>query len=492
MSELTKLTYDQLREGYLSGKFLPSDVVKAYLQRMEACEELNAYITPLPEHAMAQANDADIRVKKGDMRPLEGFPLAVKDLFCTQNILTTAASHILHNFTPFYESTITERLSHAGTILLGKTNMDEFAMGSSTENSAYGPCESPWRNKATPTKPLSPGGSSGGSSCAVAARMALGALGSDTGGSIRQPASFTGLVGLKPTYGRCSRYGMIAFASSFDQAGPLTRTVKDTVHLFEHMSGYDPRDSTTAMLPRFSLKESLEKPLIKLKVGIPKEYKISAHHPEVMDAWHDTIKWIRSEGATIEEVSLPHSEYSLPTYYIIAPAEASSNLQRYDGIRYGLRVGDKNIDEIYEKTRSEGFGDEVQRRIVVGTFVLSSGAYEDYYLRGLQVRRLIRNEYKKVLKEVDVLLTPTTPTPPFALGEKISNPMEMYLSDILTVGANLAGLPAISVPVGLSKQGLPIGMQFTGFDFQEELLFRIAHQLEQFTQFPSRVLSEVI
>jgi len=476
--DYTKLTYRQLRHGYGQKDFLPSEVLDAYIARIETLRDLNVFLTETLDTAKAQALDSDARFQSGTARPLEGLPFSIKDIFCTQGVRTTCGSAILENFVPFYESTITQRLKDAGVIALGKTNMDEFAMGSSNETSAFGPCISPLISKSDPAKKLIPGGSSGGSAASVLARMCVGSIGTDTGGSIRQPASFCGIVGLKPTYGRCSRYGVIGFASSLDHAGPLARTVEDTMDLFAQMSGHDPKDATTAVLPPFQLQHPLNTPLKGLKVGIPKEYRDEGLDAEVQTYWDKTAQFLKDQGAEIIDVSLPHTHYGLPTYYIIAPAEASSNLARYDGVRYGLRAEGADLNALYTNTRSQFFGEEVKRRILVGTYVLSSGAYEDFYLRSLQVRRLVREEFKSVFKKVDVLLTPTTPSTAFGLGEKLQNPMAMYLSDVFTVGANLAGIPALSVPVGLSTDGLPIGMQIMAGDFQEELLFRVGKQIE--------------
>lgn len=492
MSDLTKLGYTALRKGYHAKSFSVREVLEAYMARIEANQHLNAFVTMLKDEALEAAKQADVRFQKNEARPLEGLPLAVKDIFCTKGILTTAGSKILHNFIPPYESTVTAKLQGAGCLNLGKVNMDEFAMGSSTESSYFGPSVSPWVGKEN-TKKKSPGGSSGGSSAAVAARLSLAALGTDTGGSIRQPAAFTGIVGLKPTYGRCSRYGIIAFASSLDQAGPMTQTLTDAALLFEHMNGHDEKDSTSAAVDpyRFDI-ASMGASIKGLRVGIPKEFRSEGLSPEIDAAWQEMARLLEKEGATLVDVSLPHTKYALPTYYIIAPAEASSNLSRYDGVRFGLRAeGVQNLEELYQKTRSEGFGEEVKRRILIGTYVLSAGAYEDYYLRSLQVRRLLRNEFKETFQKVDVLLTPTTPSPAFAVGEKASNPMEMYLSDVYTVSVNLAGLPGLSLPVGLTKSGLPIGMQLIGNDFREDLLFRVGHKMESHLNFVNTLHEEI-
>lgn len=489
-TDFTRFSYRALREGYVKKEFTPSEVIAAYLAHMADHRHLNAYLTETADHAMAMALAADKRQQHGEMLLLDGFPLAVKDIFCTKGVRTTAGSKILENFIPFYESTVTQKLADAGAIMLGKVNMDEFAMGSSNETSAYGPCISPWKSNAH-DKDITPGGSSGGSTAAVAARMALAALGTDTGGSIRQPAAFTGLVGLKPTYGRCSRRGIIAFASSLDQAGPIGRNIEDTACLFQHMSGHDPKDATSAHLPAFTMGKELDASIKGLKVGIPMEYRSKYLSPEMQVWWDKTAGWLKDEGAEIVDVSLPHTDNGLPAYYIIAPAEAAANLARYDGVRFGARVEGETLDALYENTRTKGFGEEVKRRIMIGNYVLSAGAYEDFYLRGLQVRRLFRNEMKEAFEKVDVLLTPTTPTPAFSIGEKIDDPMAMYLSDMYTVAANLAGTPGLSVPVGLSETGLPIGMQLLGGDNQEELLLRVGYHIEQHAQFSARALKEV-
>ncbi len=489
--ELTCFTYRDLRAGYIKKDFRPTEVVSAYLARIADCQHFNAYITETAEHAFSAATAADERQIRGTMLPLEGFPLAVKDIFCTKDVRTTAGSKILENFVPFYESTVTAQLNAAGAIMLGKNNMDEFAMGSSNETSAYGPSINPWKSTEH-DKALTPGGSSGGSAAAVAARMALGALGTDTGGSIRQPAAFTGLVGLKPTYGRCSRWGIIAFSSSLDQAGPIGHTIEDVAYLLQHMSHHDPKDSTSAHMAPFHIRTSLDHSIEGRKVGIPVEYRSSSLDPEIQKWWNKTETWLREEGAEIVDVSIPHAHNGLPAYYIVAPAEAAANLARYDGVRFGMRAGGETLDALYENTRTTGFGEEVKRRLMIGNYVLSAGAYEDFYLRGLQVRRLFRDAMKSIFSTVDVMLTPTTPTTAFALGEKIDDPMAMYVSDMYTVAANLAGMPGLSVPVGLSTYGLPIGMQLLGADYQEEILLRVGHHIEKHAQFSVNALQEVV
>ncbi|GBE42871.1 glutamyl-tRNA(Gln) amidotransferase subunit A [bacterium BMS3Bbin10] len=404
-------------------------------------------------------------------------PLGVKDLFCTRDVRTTAGSHILDGFTPTYESTITANLWDAGAVMLGKLNCDEFAMGSSNETSYYGPAISPWRREGS-NAPLVPGGSSGGSAAAVAAGMCLGATATDTGGSIRQPAALTGTVGVKPTYGRCSRWGIVAFASSLDQAGPIARSVRDAAIMLGVMASFDPKDSTSVDLPVPDYEAALGGGVKGLKVGIPKEYRIEGMPEEIDKLWREGVEWLKSEGAEIRDVSLPHTKYALPAYYIVAPAEASSNLARYDGVRYGLRVPGADIIEQYENTRSEGFGAEVKRRVLIGTYVLSAGYYDAYYLKAQRVRTLIKRDFEKVFEDVDILLTPTTPGPAFALGEKSGDPIEMYLNDIFTVTANMSGLPGISVPAGLSGEGTPLGLQLIGKAFDEETLFRAGKVLE--------------
>ena len=490
MADLTKLSYQEIRNGFEKKEFLPSDVLQAYRSRADEFQYLNVFVHDEFDTALEKAFQADQRVKNREaLKILDGFPLAVKDNFSVQGMPTTACSKILKNFIPFYDSTVTKQLAEAGCLFVGMTNMDEFAMGSSTENSIYGPSINPWSCSIDSGKQYAPGGSSGGSAAAVASRMALGALGTDTGGSIRQPAAFCGLVGLKPTYGRCSRYGIIAFASSLDQAGPLTATVRDAIYLFENMSGVDRLDSTSANLPAFKFEE---KNIVKgLKVGLPIEFLEICTNEEVKESWLASAKALEQMGAELKEVSLPHLNQALATYYIIAPAEVSTNLARYDGIRYGNRIEGKTLEETYSLSRSEGFGEEVKRRIMVGTYVLSSGAYEDFYLKGLKVRNLIFKEMSHAFNEVDVLLTPTTPSPPFALGEKLSNPMEMYFSDIFTVGANLSGMPALSLPTSLSKNGLPLSVQLIGNSFQENLLFNTALSLEREFEF-KKILNQEI
>ena len=429
---------------------------------------------------MAEA--ADERLARGEALPLDGIPIAVKDLFCTKGILTTAGSHILDGFCPPYESTVTERLWRAGAVMLGKANLDEFAMGSSTTTSWYGPVENPWRRPGD-NRPLVPGGSSGGSAAAVAARAALAAIGTDTGGSIRQPASFCGIVGLKPTYGRCSRWGVVAYASSLDHPGPMARTVRDVAIMLGVMAGHDPRDSTSAPVPVPDFEAALTGDIRGLRIGIPKEYRVDGMPGEIEALWQRGEEWLRAAGAEPVEISLPMTRYALPAYYIIAPAEASSNLARYDGVRFGLRVDGNSLDEMYELTRAAGFGAEVRRRVLIGTYVLSAGYYDAYYLKAQRVRTLIARDFANAFERVDCILTPTAPSAAFAIGENSDDPIAMYLNDVFTVPANLAGLPAISVPAGLSADGLPLGLQITGRAFDEETVLRAAEVLESAAQF---------
>ncbi|MEI8296277.1 MAG: Asp-tRNA(Asn)/Glu-tRNA(Gln) amidotransferase subunit GatA [Alphaproteobacteria bacterium] len=486
MTELTKLTIEQARNGLAKKQFSAKELTSAHLKRMEQASGLNVFITQTPELALQTAEVADQRLAGGEARLLEGIPLAIKDLFCTKGVRTTAGSRILENFIPPYESTVTQNLWDAGAVMLGKVNMDEFAMGSANTNSAFGPVISPWRRLDEPQKDLVPGGSSGGSSAAVAANMAMGATGSDTGGSIRQPAAFCGLVGIKPTYGLCSRWGMVAFASSLDQAGPITKTVTDAALMLQAMVGYDPKDSTSVNVPHPDYCSALSGDIRGLRVGIPQEY-VQSLTPEVQTLLNQGIQWLQEQGATIKEVSLPTTSHALPVYYIIAPAEASSNLARYDGLRYGKRVAGSTLDEMYENTRGAGFGDEVQRRVLMGTYVLSAGYYDAYYNQAQKIRTLIARDFERVFGDVDVLLTPTTPTAAFAIDEKPTDPVTMYLNDVFTVTVNLAGLPGISIPVGLSAQGLPLGLQLIGPKFSESVLFNASIAIEQAAGFAEQV-----
>ncbi|HEX5600415.1 MAG TPA: Asp-tRNA(Asn)/Glu-tRNA(Gln) amidotransferase subunit GatA [Hyphomicrobiaceae bacterium] len=479
MSELTKLTLAEAREGLKSKSFTAKELTQAFIDAIEAGNPaLNAYVATTAERALAQAAESDARIARGEARPLEGLPLGVKDLFCTRGVHSQACSHILDGFEPTYESTVTQNLWDAGAVMLGKLNMDEFAMGSSNETSYYGPCISPWRRNDGSNAKLVPGGSSGGSAAAVAADLCLAATATDTGGSIRQPAAFTGTVGLKPTYGRCSRWGIIAFASSLDQAGPITKTVRDAAIMLRHMASHDPKDSTSVDAPVPDYEAEVGQSIKGLRVGVPKEYRVEGMAAEIEELWQKGIAWLKDAGATIHEVSLPHTKYALPAYYIVAPAEASSNLARYDGVRYGLRITGDDLIDTYERTRAEGFGKEVRRRVLIGTYVLSAGYYDAYYLKAQKVRALIKRDFDEAWQKVDVLLTPTTPSPAFALGEKSGDPISMYLQDIFTVTVNMAGLPAISVPGGLSAQGTPLGLQLIGKPFDEGTLLRVAQVIE--------------
>ncbi len=485
---LTKLSLTQARDGLLKKDFSAVELTKAHLAVMDEKRTLNAYITETPELALEQAEASDKRLASGKAGALEGLPIAIKDLYCTKGVRTTAASKILDDFIPPYESTVTQNLWDAGAVMLGKVNMDEFAMGSANINSAYGAVISPWRRSDAPTKDLVPGGSSGGSVAAVAAHMALAATASDTGGSIRQPAAFCGLVGIKPTYGLCSRRGMVAFASSLDQAGPVTRTVRDAALMTQVMASYDPWDSTSLNVEIPDYLGNITSDIQKLRVGIPKEYRENLSE-EMSKLLQQGIDWLTAAGATIHEVSLPTTPYALPTYYVIAPAEASSNLAKYDGLRYGLRIPGATLDEMYENTRREGFGSEVRRRILIGTYVLSAGYYDAYYLKAQKVRTLISQDFDRVFSQVDVLLTPTTPTAAFGIDEKPADPVTMYLNDIFTVTVNLAALPGISIPAGLSKTGLPLGLQLIGPKFSEQTLFNASLAIEEAAGFEEQVNS---
>ncbi|HWG80431.1 MAG TPA: Asp-tRNA(Asn)/Glu-tRNA(Gln) amidotransferase subunit GatA [Stellaceae bacterium] len=478
MAELTELTLADARAGLAAKKFSARDLTAAYIEAMEKARPLNAFITETPERALAMADASDKRLARGAALPLEGMPLAIKDLFCTEGVRTTAGSRILDGFKPPYESTVTAKLWQAGAVMLGKSNMDEFAMGSSNMTSAYGKVENPWRRRGD-NRPLVPGGSSGGSAAAVAARAAIAATGTDTGGSIRQPASFCGIVGLKPTYGRCSRRGIVAFASSLDQAGPMTRDVRDAALMLQAMAGHDPGDSTSADEPVPDFAAALTLDLAGLRVGIPREYRVDGMPADIEKLWQSGIDWLKAWGAQPVEISLKLTKYALPAYYIIAPAEASSNLARYDGVRFGLRVPGETLDEMYENTRAQGFGAEVKRRILIGTYVLSAGYYDAYYLKAQQVRTLIARDFDAAFRQCDVILTPTTPSAAFAAGEKMDDPIAMYLNDVFTVPANLAGLPALSVPAGLSGDGLlPLGLQVIGRHFDEATVLRVGQAIE--------------
>ena len=482
---LTELTLAAARDGLKGKEFSARELTEAHIEAIEAGRTLNAFITETPERAREMAAESDRRIARGEARPLEGLPLAIKDLFCTEGILTTAGSRILHNFVPPYESTVSGNLWRAGAVLLGKTNLDEFAMGSSNVTSWFGPVTSPWTEVGAEA-PRVPGGSSGGSAAAVAARMCLGAIGTDTGGSIRQPASFCGVVGMKPTYGRCSRFGIVAFASSLDQAGPLTRTVRDCAIMLQHMAGYDPNDSTSADVPMPDLETALSGDVRGLRIGIPDEYRLDGTPAAITQLWQDGVDWLKAAGCRVREISLPHTKYALPVYYIVNPAEASSNLARYDGMRYGLRVEGLDLIDTYARTRAAGFGKEVRRRVMIGTYVLSAGYYDAYYLKAQKVRALIKRDFEQAFEQVDLVLTPATPAPAFRLGEKMDDPIAMWLNDVFTVPGNLAGLPGISVPAGLSEDGLPLGLQLIGRPFDEATVLRAADVLERAAAFTAR------
>jgi aspartyl-tRNA(Asn)/glutamyl-tRNA(Gln) amidotransferase subunit A len=485
MTDLTELGLAAARDGLRAKKFSSVELTDAYLAAMAAARELNCYITETPDRARAMAQASDARIASGQAGALEGIPLGIKDLFCTKDVLSTAASHILDGFKPAYESTVTANLWAAGGVMLGKLNLDEFAMGSSNETSYYGPVVNPWR-RAGDTAKLVPGGSSGGSSAAIAAHLCVAATGTDTGGSIRQPAAFTGIVGLKPTYGRCSRWGIVAFASSLDQAGPMARDVRDTAIMLGVMAGHDPKDSTSVDRPVPNYEAALTGNIKGMRIGIPAEYRVDGMPAGIETMWSKGAKWLQEAGAEIVEINLPHTKYALPAYYIVAPAEASSNLARYDGMRYGLRVTGRDLTDTYELSRSAGFGAEVKRRILIGTYVLSAGYYDAYYLRAQRVRTLIANDFKAAFEKVDAILTPATPSPAFAIGERNDDPIGMFLNDVFTVPANLAGLPGISVPAGLSDDGLPLGLQLLGKAFDEENLLRVAGVLEEAAAFTAR------
>jgi aspartyl-tRNA(Asn)/glutamyl-tRNA(Gln) amidotransferase subunit A len=474
---LTSLTIAEARDGLKARQFTALELTEAHLARMGAARGLNAFITETPDLARAAAKLADGRLADDTARPLEGVPLGIKDLFCTDGVMTTAASKILDGFKPQYESTVSQKLWDAGAVMLGKTNLDEFAMGSSNTTSHFGPVENPWR-RAGDNRPMVPGGSSGGSAAAVAAGLCPGATATDTGGSIRQPAAFCGVVGLKPTYGRCSRWGIVAFASSLDQAGPLARNVRDTAIMLTHMAGFDPKDSTSVEQPVPDFEAACKKPIKGLRVGIPAEYRMDGMDPRTEAQWHQGIDWLKDAGCEPVDISLPHTKYALPVYYILAPAEASSNLARYDGVRFGLREPGKDLTELYENTRAEGFGTEVRRRVLIGTYVLSAGYYDAYYLKAQKVRTLIARDFSDAFKNVDVILTPTTPGAAFAIGEKEDDPIAMYLNDVFTVPSSLAGLPAISVPSGFDGDGLPLGLQLIGQNFGEETVIAAAQAIE--------------
>ncbi|HXJ02392.1 MAG TPA: Asp-tRNA(Asn)/Glu-tRNA(Gln) amidotransferase subunit GatA [Micropepsaceae bacterium] len=482
-SDPTRFTIAEAREALAAKDISATELAQAHIGAIAKAHALNAFVTETPEHALSSAETSDARIAAAKAGTLEGIPLAIKDLFCTNGVRTTASSRILDNFVPTYESTVTQNLWNAGAVMLGKTNLDEFAMGSSNETSYFGPVTNPWRAHGR-NEDLVPGGSSGGSAAAVSAHLALAATGTDTGGSIRQPAAVTGIVGMKPTYGRCSRWGIVAFASSLDQAGPMTRTVRDAAIMLGVMASHDPKDSTSVDVPVPDYEAGLESGVKGLRVGIPKEYRIENMPVEIDALWQKGVDWLRAQGAEIVDVSLPHTKYALPAYYIVAPAEASSNLARYDGVRYGHRApGVDDLIGLYERTRAEGFGREVRRRIMIGTYVLSAGYYDAYYLRAQKVRTLIARDFSEAFAACDVLLTPATPCAAFAIGAKTADPVSMYLNDVFTVTVNLAGLPAISVPAGLSADGLPLGLQIIGKAFDEATVLRTGRALEQAADF---------
>jgi aspartyl-tRNA(Asn)/glutamyl-tRNA(Gln) amidotransferase subunit A len=503
MTDLTALTLSEARDGLAKKSFTSLELTDAHLAAIEAARALNAFVLETPDQARTMAKAADAAISKGDGGPLGGIPLGIKDMFATKDVRTTACSKILGNFVPSYESTVTSQLWRDGAVMLGKLNNDEFAMGSSNETSCFGPVVNPWRRRtrAVSARPpdagdakagriefpefddtkLVPGGSSGGSAAAVAAGLCLGATGTDTGGSIRQPAAFSGIVGMKPTYGRCSRWGVIAFASSLDQAGPFARTVRDTSILMRSMAGHDPKDTTSVNREVPSFETAIGKSVKGLKIGIPKEYRLDGMPDEIEKLWTEGAGWLKAAGAELIEVSLPHTKYALPAYYIVAPAEASSNLARYDGVRYGLRVPGRTIREMYENTRGAGFGAEVRRRLMIGTYTLSAGYYDAYYLRAQKVRTLIKKDFDDCFAQgVNAILTPATPSAAFGIGEKsTADPVEMYLNDIFTITVNMAGLPGMVVPGGRDAQGLPLGLQLIGRPFDEETLFSLGEVIEQ-------------
>ncbi|MGE6739286.1 Asp-tRNA(Asn)/Glu-tRNA(Gln) amidotransferase subunit GatA [Allorhizobium pseudoryzae] len=482
MTDLKSLTIAAARDKLKAREISAVELTESYLAAIDAANgALNAYVAVTPDKAIEMAKASDARLADGKGGALEGIPLGVKDLFATEGVHTQACSHILDGFKPKYESTVTGRLWAEGAVMLGKLNMDEFAMGSSNESSYYGPAVNPWKAEGSDEK-LVPGGSSGGSAAAVAAHLCAGATATDTGGSIRQPAAFTGTVGIKPTYGRCSRFGIVAYASSLDQAGPIARDVRDAAILLKSMAGVDKKDTTSVDLPVPDYEAALGQSLKGMKIGIPKEYRLDGMSDEIEKLWGQGVEWLKDAGAEVVEISLPHTKYALPAYYIVAPAEASSNLARYDGVRYGLRVEGRDIADMYEKTRAAGFGKEVQRRIMIGTYVLSAGYYDAYYLKAQKVRTLIKRDFEDAFHAgVDAILAPITPTSAFAIGDKelAADPVKMYLQDVFTITLNMAGLPGISVPAGLDSKGLPLGLQLIGKAFEEETLFKTAHVIEQ-------------
>ena len=488
MSDITTKTIAELRDGFRGGEFSAREIAAEFNAAVVAGRGLNAWTVETPALALAAADAADAARGADALKPLSGIPLGIKDLFATEGVDSTAGSNILRGFKPPYESTVSGKLKAAGAGMLGKLNMDEFAMGSSNETSAYGPVISPWQRNDGGNAALTPGGSSGGSAAAVSAGMAPGVTGTDTGGSIRQPAAFTGIAGIKPTYGRCSRWGIVAFASSLDQAGPMARTVRDCAIMLENMAGFDPRDATSIELPVPQWEAGLSSDLKGKRVGIPKEYRIDGVPTEIDAVWDRGIEWLKDAGAEIVEISLPHTKYALPTYYIIAPAEASSNLARYDGVRYGLRETPDggNLDAMYAATRAAGFGDEVKRRIMIGTYVLSAGFYEAYFTKAQKVRTLIKRDFVAAFEQCDLILTPTAPSAAFGLKEKMSDPLAMYLNDVFAVPASLAGLPAMSVPGGLDAQGLPLGLHLIGRELDEQGVLNAALAIEERAGFTAR------
>jgi len=486
VAELNALTLKAALDGLAAKDFSAEELARAQVEAIEAANPaLNAYVLATPEKAIEMARASDARRARGEAGPLEGASIGVKDLFATEGVRTTAASKILGDFVPPYESTVTANLWRDGAVMLGKLNLDEFAMGSSNETSAFGPVVNPWRSRGS-NKPLTPGGSSGGSAAAVAADLCLAATATDTGGSIRQPAAFTGTVGVKPTYGRCSRWGVVAFASSLDQAGPIAKTVEDAAIVLTSMAGHDPKDSTSLPVETPDFASFVGKSVKGLRVGVPEDYRIDGMPEEIARLWDQGVEWLKAAGAEVKSVRLPHTKYALPAYYIIAPAEASSNLARYDGMRFGLREPGDTLSEVYENTRAAGFGDEVKRRILIGAYVLSAGYYDAYYLRAQKVRRRIADDFDAAFQEVDALLTPTAPSAAFGIGERTDDPVAMYLNDVFTVTTNLAGLPGVSLPAGLSSDGLPLGLQLIGRALDEGTLFTLASALEDAAGFRTK------
>ena len=486
MTDLTSLTLAAALDGMEKKQFSSVELTEAFIGAIDkANPHLNAYVVTTPELARARAKQSDAKRAAGKAGPLEGAPLGIKDLFCTEGVRTTACSGVLGEFTPTYESTVTENLFRDGALMLGKLNMDEFAMGSSNETSKFGAVVSPWRRGNEDAK-LTPGGSSGGSASAVSADLCLGATATDTGGSIRQPAAFTGTVGIKPTYGRCSRWGIVAFASSLDQAGPIAKSVEDSAILLQSMAGHDPKDSTSLPVETPDFRAACQRSIKGMTIGVPEEYRVDGMPPEIEALWQQGIEWAKDAGAVIKPISLKHTKYALPTYYIVAPAEASSNLARYDGMRYGARVAGKDLNGVYENTRASGFGKEVQRRILIGTYVLSAGYYDAYYLRAQKVRQRIAQDFRDAFENVDAILTPATPSAAFALGEKSADPVAMYLNDIFTVTANLAGLPGLALPAATDANGLPLGLQVIGKALDEESVFAVSAALEKAANFRAK------